>query len=40
MNKTELISKYERLLFLKNYSKRTVDVNVSALVIFLSYTIK
>lgn len=37
MNITELISKYESKLILKNYSERTVDVYVSALGIFLSY---
>ncbi|MCH2451360.1 MAG: site-specific integrase [Gracilimonas sp.] len=37
MDKTELISKYESKLILKNYSKKTVEVYVSALGIFLSY---
>ena len=37
MNKSELISKYESKLILKNYSDRTVEVYVSALGIFIAY---
>ncbi|MFY0684624.1 MAG: tyrosine-type recombinase/integrase [Balneola sp.] len=37
MNKSELISKYESKLILKNYSNRTVKVYVSGLAIFISY---
>ena len=37
MNKSDLVSKYERLLILKNYSKRTAAVYVSGTGIFLSY---
>ncbi len=37
MNKTNLISKYESKLILKNYSKRTREVYISALKVFLSF---
>jgi len=37
MNKTKLISKFESKLILKNYSKRTIEVYVSALKVFLSF---
>src|SRR5690554_1073736 len=39
MNKSDLISKYESKLILKNYSERTVQVYVSALGVFISYLI-
>lgn len=37
MNKSDLLSKYESKLILKNYSDRTVEVYLSALGVFISY---
>ncbi len=37
MNKSDLISKYESKLILKNYSERTIQVYLSSLGIFLHY---
>lgn len=37
MNKTELISKYESALILRNYSQRTIEVYKSTLRIFISF---
>ncbi len=37
MNKIQLMSKYETKLILKNYSKRTIEVYLSGLSIFIKY---